>query len=501
MAPRPERPIDRLLAAAGYEDVAALRTRGALEPERLWRHVLELIDLEWAHVPTATLDDEMGTPWSRWFADGRLNAVATCLDRHVDARPDAAAVVWEGCDGATCRWSFRELHAATDAIAARLLDGGVASGQAVGVYLSATPECVAALLAAAKLGAVAVPLSASLEEPELAERLRCVRAVALVTAELDARDSRGAHLAATGWCAAQACPQLHTVVAVARGGRARVRDTATVRTRILESEHPLFVAFLEDSLDAGVYVHGGWLAQSAAMLALHTGCGPGDVVCWPAEIGQIAFPWHVFGALAHGAAIGLCEAAVERPRAGGLWRFARRHDVSILALTPVTAAALRAGEAPRDAAPRALRTLVAEDDAWDRDAWTAAADAAACTGSDLVRLVSGPHLGGPVIGTYPTEVAELESLGGAAFGIALDVVDVDGRSLREELGELVSPAPWPAMTRGLLDAPLRFLVHYWSRHPETWAHGVSGVMAGDRLVPDRLTDPGAATTCLALSAR
>jgi acetyl-CoA synthetase len=63
------------------------------------------------------------------------------------------------------------------------------------------------------------------------------------------------------------------------------------------------------------------------------------------------------------------------------------------------------------------------------------------------------------------------SLGGPALGMAVDVFDDDGHSVRGEVGELVCTKPWPGMTRGLYGDPQRYLETYWSRYPGAWWHG------------------------------
>ena len=46
-----------------------------------------------------------------WFAGGKLNAAANCLDRHLDERGDQTAIIWQGDqpeDSTTV--SYRALH-------------------------------------------------------------------------------------------------------------------------------------------------------------------------------------------------------------------------------------------------------------------------------------------------------------------------------------------------------------------------------------------------------
>src|SRR5207237_5615940 len=62
-------------------------------------------------------------------------------------------------------------------------------------------------------------------------------------------------------------------------------------------------------------------------------------------------------------------------------------------------------------------------------------------------------------------------VGGPALGMAMDVVDAEGRSVRGEVGELVCRKPFPGMTRGFWRDPERYLETYWRRFPGVWTHG------------------------------
>ena len=74
-----------------YEEAAG-------DPVAWWtRQAKELLD--WDVEPSEGLDDS-DPPFYRWFADGRLNASAQCLDRHVEAgRGERVAYHWRGEEG------------------------------------------------------------------------------------------------------------------------------------------------------------------------------------------------------------------------------------------------------------------------------------------------------------------------------------------------------------------------------------------------------------------
>ena len=63
------------------------------------------------------------------------------------------------------------------------------------------------------------------------------------------------------------------------------------------------------------------------------------------------------------------------------------------------------------------------------------------------------------------------SFAGPLPGIAADVYNDRGESVRGEVGELVIKQPWPGMTRGFWRDQDRYLGTYWGRFPDVWVHG------------------------------
>ncbi|MEK9502179.1 class I adenylate-forming enzyme family protein [Gemmatimonadota bacterium DH-20] len=81
-------------------------------------------------------------------------------------------------------WSLGEIDTQAEALAASLHGFGVEAGDRVALVLPQCPEFVVGLFAAARLGAVVVPLSPSLTPAELRYRLRHSEAVAAITVEV-----------------------------------------------------------------------------------------------------------------------------------------------------------------------------------------------------------------------------------------------------------------------------------------------------------------------------
>jgi acetyl-CoA synthetase len=66
-------------------------------------------------------------------------------------------------------------------------------------------------------------------------------------------------------------------------------------------------------------------------------------------------------------------------------------------------------------------------------------------------------------------------------GMAADVVDEKGQSIRDQVGELVIRQPWIGMTRGFWHDPDRYVQTYWSRFPKVWVHGDWAAVDADGL--------------------
>jgi acetyl-CoA synthetase len=88
--------------------------------------------------------------------------------------------------------------------------------------------------------------------------------------------------------------------------------------------------------------------------------------------------------------------------------------------------------------------------------------------------------GGIVMGNVLTPLKPC-AFSGPLPGMAADVVDEHGRSVREEVGELVIRQPWIGMTRGFWGDSERYLEAYWSRWPGVWVHGDWAAVDADGL--------------------
>jgi acetyl-CoA synthetase len=118
-----------------------------------------------------------------------------------------------------------------------------------------------------------------------------------------------------------------------------------------------------------------------------------------------------------------------------------------------------------------LRTLGSTGEPWNPAPWQWLFEVVGGGRLPIINYSGGTETsGGIVSGNVHTPLKPC-AFGGPLPGMAADVVDEQGRSVRGEVGELVVRQPWIGMTRGFWRSPDRYIESYWSRWPGVWAHG------------------------------
>lgn len=470
--------VGRFLTAQGMGGFDELVQRSIAEPEWFWPAVIDFLGIPFAAPFDQVLDTSDGIEWARWFTGGRLNLADVCVDRWAAAEPDRLAVVWEGEDGAVRRWTYRELRREADGLAGHLQAQGIGRGDAVGILLPMMPEAVAALMAVMKLGAVFLPLFSGYGPGAIAARLRDGGARALLTADGTYRRGRALDMGAVVSRALEEVPSVEVVVVVPRlsGGRGWTLPEEPFATRMVDSEHVLFVAYTSGTTGSPkgtVAVHGGFGVKVAEEAAFQFDVGPDDVLFWFTDMGWIMGPWEVVGTLANGATLALYEGAADWPGPDRLWSYVERHGITVLGISPTLVRALMpAGDAvvrARDLSR--LRILGSTGEPWNADPWHWYFEVVGGGRCPVINISGGTEVGACFLSPHPVQPLKAMSLGGPALGMAVDVFDDLGRPLRGAVGELVCTKPWPGMTRGLYKAPDRYLETYWSTFPGVWRHG------------------------------
>ena len=131
----------------------ALYRRSLDDPDSFWAEQARRID--WVRAPTRIANWSFDPVDIKWFEDGILNLCHNCVDRHLEARSDQVAILFEGDEPGTGRsLTYGELYAEVVRMANCLKALGAGKGDRVTLYMPMIPEAAVAMLACARIGAV-----------------------------------------------------------------------------------------------------------------------------------------------------------------------------------------------------------------------------------------------------------------------------------------------------------------------------------------------------------
>ena len=478
------------LRALGLDNLNDVQELAAGDPQRFWQSVVDDICINWSKRFDVAMDTSEGLPWTRFWVGGRLNLAENAVFRWARSQPDRSAVAWEGDDGATRHWTYRELAHETSRAAAALQHLGVGSGDAVGLCMPMVPETVSLFLACAQLGAIAVPLFSGFGAGAIVSRLRDCEAKVLCVVDGFPRRGSRVSLKPTADEAAQQLPALQHILVVRRThadvpmreGRDRWFDelssglTTTRSVADTSADSTFMIIYTSGTTGrpkGTVHVHGGFPVKATQDMAHCFDVRADDRLLWFTDIGWMMGPWAICGALTLGATLVLYEGVPDYPGPDRLWSVVERHAVTVLGIAPTVVRALMPhGDEPVRAHDlSSLRVLGSSGEPWNPEPWMWFRDVVGSSRCPIINYSGGTEVSGGIVAGNMLTPQTPCSFSGPVPGMAADVWDEEGRSVRGRVGELVVRAPWPGMTRGFWRDAERYLQTYWSRWPDTWVHG------------------------------
>ena len=476
----------RVKSLAEYEQ---LYRRADAEPEAFWAEVAG--DLAWTKKWTKVLDWKH--PDAKWFVGGRLNASATCLDRHVATwRRNKAAILWEGEPGDTRVLTYGQLHREVCKAANALAALGVRAGDFVAIYLPMVPEAAIAMLACARLGAPHTVVFGGFSAEALGDRIKDSKAKVVITAD-------------GGWRRGQIVPlkdnvdravegtSVEKVVVVKRcanqvawhGARDvwwhDVVDGAPVRHEVeaFDSEHPLFSLYTSGTTGKPkgiLHTTAGYLTGTMYTTRMVFDLRDEDIFWCTADIGWVTgHSYVVYGPLANGATVLMYEGAPNHPDPDRFWQIIAKWGVTVFYTAPTAIRAfMRWGDAwPAKHDLSSLRLLGSVGEPINPEAWMWYRKVIGGDRCPIVDTWWQTETGAIMISPLPGATATKPGSATRPLpGIAVDVVHKDGTPCKpNEGGFLVVKKPWPSMLRTIFGDHERYVQTYFSEVPGCYFAG------------------------------
>ena len=430
----------------------------------------------------------------KWYEDGTLNACVNCIDRHLDARGDDIAIIWEGDEpDQDAKITYRQLYEEVCRFANVLKQQGVGKGDRVTIYMPMIPEAAFAMLACARIGAIHSVVFGGFSPDALAGRIQDCDSCCVITADEGIRGGRKIPLKANTDAALEQCPGVSSVVVVARAqgdvnmvaGRDiwyhEVKDTvdAECPPEEMSAEDPLFILYTSGSTGKpkGVlHTTGGYMVYASMTHEYVFDYKRGEIFWCTADVGWVTgHTYIVYGPLANGATTMMFEGVPNYPDNSRFWNVCDKHQVNIFYTAPTALRALmREGEAPVKAASRSsIRLLGSVGEPINPEAWLwyhREVGEGRCPIVDTWwQTETGGVLITPLPGATPLKPG---SASRPFFGIRPELVDADGKLLEGATsGNLCIADSWPGQMRTVYGDHQRFIDTYFVQYPGKYFTG------------------------------
>jgi acetyl-CoA synthetase len=475
---------------------AADYARSVREPEAFWGEVGRRLDWIRPYTKVKDVSYRLDDFHIRWYEDGSLNVAHNCLDRHLSARGDRVAIIWEGDrPGESRRITYRELHADVCRFGNVLRDLGVRKGDRVTIYLPMIPEAAVAMLACARIGAIHSVIFAGFSPESIASRIEDCGSRIVITADEAWRGGKTIALKRNvdAAIALRSDSPVDKVVLVRRTGAdvpivagrdvsyedLMARAPSECPVEEMGAEDPLFILYTSGSTGKpkGVlHTTGGYLVFASYTFENVFDYREQDVYWCTADVGWVTgHSYVIYGPLSNGATTLMFEGTPKYPDPGRFWQVCDTHRVTILYTSPT-----------------AIRSLVAEGDHWVQQHGRKSLRLLGSVGEPINpeawewyhRVVGDGRC--PIVDTWwqtetggilitPLPGATALKPGSATrpfFGVVPAIVDAAGKVLEGACaGNLVLRDSWPGQMRSVYRDPQRFIDTYFRTYPGSYFTG------------------------------
>jgi acetyl-CoA synthetase len=477
------------------KDYDALYGQALGDPGRFW--------LEKARRLTWIKRPEIAGDWSfegedfhiQWFADGKINASANCIDRHLQERGDAIALIWEPDDPSDDprQFTYRQLHAEVCKFANVLKAQGAQKGDRVTIYMPMIPEAAFAMLACARIGAIHSVIFGGFSPDSIIGRVQDCDSNIMITADEGRRGGKVVALKANVDAAAPHCPSLKAVITVkSTGGAVEMtpgRDVwyhdiaATVPAEcppeVMGAEDPLFILYTSGSTGKpkGVlHTTGGYLLWASMTHELCFDYRPGNVWWCAADLGWVTgHSYILYGPLTNGGTTLMYEGVPNWPTPARIWEIADRHHVHTVFTAPtVLRALMREGDDwVAKTSRKSIKLLGTVGEPINPEAWRWYHGVVGGGRCPIIDTWWQTETGGAMIAPMPGATAlKPGSATKPMPGVEPQIVDTHGVVQHGATeGNLVIARSWPGQMRTVWGDHARFFDTYFMTYPGKYFTG------------------------------
>ena len=338
---------------------ADFHRRSLTDRDAFWSEQAKLVDWK---TPPQQICDYSNPPFAKWFVGGTTNLCHNAIDRHLKDRADQAALIFVSTETDVEKvYTFRELHAEVQRMAAVLKDLGVQKGDRVLIYMPMIAEAAFAMMACARIGAIHSVVFGGFASGSLASRIEDASPKVVVSADAGSRGGK----------AVAYKPLLDEAIRLSshKPGAVLLVDRQLVARDLVAGRDYLWAPLRQKHLDTvvdcewvdathisytlytsgttgkpkGVQRDTGGYAVALAASMKHIYCGnAGETYFSTSDIGWVVgHSYIIYGPLIAGMATIMYEGLPTRPDGGIWWSLVEKYKVTVMFSAPTAVRVLK----------------------------------------------------------------------------------------------------------------------------------------------------------------
>jgi len=338
---------------------ADFHARSINDRDAFWAEQAKWVD--WSVAPQH-ICDYSNPPFAKWFVGGETNLCHNAVDRHLKDRADQAALIFVSTEiDQEKTYTYRDLHAEVQRMAAILQDLGVVKGDRVLIYMPMIAEAAFAMLACVRLGAIHSVVFGGFASHALATRIEDASPRVIISADSGSRGGKGvAYKPLLDEGIRLSAHKPSSVLMVDRQLVAytpvagRDVDYATERAKHMdtvvpcvwvESTHPSYTLYTSGTTGKPKGVQrdtGGYTVALAASIPHIYQSQPGDTFFCTSDIGWVVgHSYIIYGPLIGGMTTLMYEGLPTRPDGGIWWSLVEKYKVNVMFSAPTAIRVLK----------------------------------------------------------------------------------------------------------------------------------------------------------------
>ncbi|MDR1391224.1 MAG: AMP-binding protein [Holosporales bacterium] len=419
-------------------------------PNEFWKYHLK--DLYWKKAPNSAFDVKTG----KWLTGGISNVCYNCIDRHALNKPNKPAIIWHGDEAGERREiSYSQLRKMVIIIASILKNKGIKKGDVIAIYMTTTPETIAAMLACARIGALHLVIFAGFSSEALAHRLSSSNTKLILTMTSSRRGGKQIEILQNVKIALSKMQNLLEFVLLDRVDEFPMQTNDEIEWQ--DNRDDLFILYTSGSSGSpkGI-IHSAlpYLFYAAVTFKIIFNIVPADVSFCTSDIGWITgHSYMAYAPLFYGLTTVIFEGNPTYPTTDRYWKIIEEEKVSILYSVPTAIRSLQMLDkvSIKKHDLSSLKTLGSVGEPINESAWKWYFEAVGNRRCPIMNTWWQTESGGIILAPLRDLDQKPCVTGKPFFGISIGISKKSNEftNFVDEQGELAITGKWPGCCRNI----------------------------------------------------